>query len=275
MINNNIAVVSDSQGDEVIVIGKGLGFNKKKGDEIEEKKIEKRFYLEDEGMYAKFKRLLKEISVEEIRIADDIISLARKNLKRELNESIYVSLPDHISLAIQRFNEGISVKNPLLWEIKKLYKEEYLVAKKAVEMINERFSVNLGDDEKGFIAFHFVNAELNSEMPKVTKITKIINEIIKIIFYQHHVEVDEESFNGFRFITHLKFFAQRIVNEELINSDADEVLYDVVRSRYSTAFATTQKINEHISKKYNYFISDSEALYLTVHIQRLLERTTK
>jgi len=117
VINNNIAVVSDSQGNEIIIIGKGLGFNKKKGDEIEEKKIEKRFYLEDEGMYAKFKRLLKEISVVEIRVSDDIISLARRGLKRELNE-----ITSHYLIILAW--QSIAIKNGLLWDIKNYMKKK-------------------------------------------------------------------------------------------------------------------------------------------------------
>lgn len=227
IINNNIAISIDSQGDEVILIGKGLAFSKKKGEEIDNKKIEKRFYLEDKGLYAKFKKLLQEVSVEEINIADDIISLARRELKKELSESIYISLPDHISLAVNRIKTGLNVKNGLLWEIKKLYKEEYSVAKKAVQLINERFNIELGDDEAGFIAFHFVNAQLNSGMNTVAKITKFISEIINIVTYQLKMTIDEESLSSFRFITHLKFFANRMFSQEVNESSDDPFLYEV------------------------------------------------
>ena len=38
--------------------------------------------------------------------------------------------------------------------------------------------VNLSEDEVGFIALHFVNAELNSEVEEVTQITKIIKKYL-------------------------------------------------------------------------------------------------
>lgn len=272
VINNNIAISIDSQGDEVILIGKGLAFNKKKGDEIDNQKVEKRFYLEDQGLYAKFKKLLQEVSIEEINISDDIISLAKRRLKKELNESIYISLPDHISLAVTRSRDGLNVKNGLLWEIKKLYKEEYLVAKEAVQMINERFKVELGEDEAGFIAFHFVNAQLNSGMNTVTRITQFIKEILNIITYQLNIAVDEDSLTGFRFITHLKFFANRIFSQETNDNSEDPFLYEVVKERYSQAFDITQKVKQFISNQYSYKVSDMEVTYLTIHIQRLLDR---
>lgn len=272
LINNNIAISIDAQGDEIILIGKGLAFGKKKGDEIDDLKVEKRFYLEDKGLYSKFKKLLQEVSIDDINIADDIISLAKRKLKKDLNESIYISLPDHISLAINRTKNGLNAKNGLLWEIKKLYREEYEVAKLAVQMINERFNIDLGEDEAGFIAFHFVNAELNSGMNTITKITRFIKEILSIVSYQMNMDIDEESLSAFRFITHLKFFAQRIFSEEQNDVMDDPFLYEVVKERYSKAFIITQKVKDHISKHYSYQLLDMEAIYLTVHIQRLLER---
>ncbi|MFC0026983.1 BglG family transcription antiterminator [Neobacillus cucumis] len=183
-----------------------------------------------------------------------------------------MSLPDHISLAVNRTRDGLNVKNGLLWEIKKLYKEEYAVAQEAVQMINERCKVELGEDEAGFIAFHFVNAELNSGMNAITKITRFIKDVLNIASYQLNMVIDEESLSAFRFITHLKFFAQRIFSQEITENVEDTFLYEVVKERYSKAFEITQKIKAHISKEYSYHISDMEATYLTVHIQRLLER---
>ncbi|NRG31507.1 BglG family transcription antiterminator LicT [Niallia circulans] len=275
VINNNIAISIDSQGDEIILIGKGLAFNKRKGDEIDNQKVEKRFYLEDQGLYSKFKKLLQEISIEEINISDDIISLARRRLKKELNESIYISLPDHISLAVARTRDGLNVKNGLLWEIKKLYKEEFQIAMEAVQMINERFNVNLDEDEAGFIAFHFVNAQLNSAMNTITKITQFIKEILSIITYQLNITVDEDSLTGFRFITHLKFFANRIFTQEEYESTEDPFLNEIVKKRYSLAFQIAQKVKQHITSQYSYKVSDMELTYLTIHIQQLLERRNK
>jgi beta-glucoside operon transcriptional antiterminator len=276
VINNNIAISVDAQGDEIILIGKGLAFNKKKGDDLDTRLVEKRFYLEDKGLYAKFKKLLKEVSVEDIDISDDIISLAKKRLKKDLNESIYISLPDHINLAVTRTRDGLDVKNGLIWEIKKIYKEEFSVAKEAVQMINEKFKVELGEDEAGFIAFHFVNAQLNNGMNTVTKITQFIKEILNIINYQLRITVDEESLSGFRFITHLKFFANRIFSQETYeDGDEDFYIYELVKERYSEAFKTTEKVKIFIRNQYAYEVSDTEVTYLTIHIQRLLTRKTE
>ena len=41
IINNNIISAKDENDSEIILMGKGLGFNKKKGDIVDEENIEK------------------------------------------------------------------------------------------------------------------------------------------------------------------------------------------------------------------------------------------
>lgn len=112
-----------------------------------------------------------------------LLIFARKGLDKELNDGIYITLTDHINYAIERYLQGINVQNPLLWEIRQFYQEEYKIAAEALKIINQKLMVNLSEDEVGFIALHFVNAELNSEMEEVTQITKIIQEILNIVRY--------------------------------------------------------------------------------------------
>ena len=83
---------------------------------------------------------------------------------KKLNEIIYVSLTEHIHGAIERYHQGIQVKNPLLMEIKRLFADEYEIGRRALEMIHQDFGVLFEEDEAGYIAYHIVNAELNNDM---------------------------------------------------------------------------------------------------------------
>ena len=49
VINNNVVSTFDSNGKEVILMGKGIGFRKKTGDELDKTKIEKIFTLDLSG----------------------------------------------------------------------------------------------------------------------------------------------------------------------------------------------------------------------------------
>ena len=82
-------------------------------------------------------------------------------LRKKLNDTIYISLSDHIYTAIQRFLEGITITNSMLWDIKRFYELEFGLALKALNIIKERFQVELPEDEAAFIALHIVNAEMD------------------------------------------------------------------------------------------------------------------
>ena len=59
---------------------------------------------------------------------------------------------DHIYTAVVRAKDNILVKNALLWDIQRFYKEEYQIGKKALEIIEKKTGVLLPNDEAGFIA---------------------------------------------------------------------------------------------------------------------------
>ncbi|PTY79258.1 transcription antiterminator LicT [Heyndrickxia sporothermodurans] len=271
MINNNIVIVEDADKNEMILAGKGIGFQKKAGDIVEAKNIEKRFLLEDKGLYDKFKKLVKEIPVETIRISDDLISKARRELKKALSENIYLSLPDHINMAIYRFSKGQNVSNMLLWEIKRMYPREFEIGLYGLELIRKQYDLELPEDEAGFIAIHFVNAQLNEGMNQVFDMTKFLKEVLRIIEYHFKISLYENSLNYFRFVTHLRFFAQRVFNHTVM-SDKDRNLYDIVKSNYPDSYVCVEKINTLIQTNYSHTISVDEKLYLMLHINRIIQR---
>jgi beta-glucoside operon transcriptional antiterminator len=269
--NNNVVSAFNEENIELVVMGKGLAFQKKPGDEIEEEKIEKVFTLKNNDLSERFKTLLYEVSLELMEVSEEIIKLAKEKLGRELNDSIYISLTDHINFAIERNKKGLDIKNALLWEIKKLYKDEFSLGLKALSMIKEKLDVTLPEDEAGFIAMHIVNAELNEEMPNIVNITKTMQDILKIVKYHFGIDFDEESLNFFRFVTHLKFFAQRLYSKTYMQSD-DDFLFEAVKNKHKDAFACTEKINDYVKRKFDYELTNDEKLYLTVHIERVVNR---
>lgn len=270
VINNNvISVIQDDQ--ELVIMGRGIAFKKRPGDEVDEDRIEKIFKLENQDMASKFKSLLYEVPMEYVKVTEEMIQYAKNKLGKKLNDIIYISLTDHINFAIERQKQGIKIVNPLLWEIKRIYKDEFQIALEALKMIKDKLAIELPEDEAGFIAMHFVNAELNEEMTDVTNMTKIIQDILNIVKYHFKIELDEDSLNYFRFLTHLKFFAQRLINNMLLTSDDDE-LYEIVKNKHPEAYACTKKIKDYIQKVHGHEITSEEKLYLTIHIDRVVNR---
>ena len=276
ILNNNVVQILDENGKEVIIMGRGIAFKKKVGDYIAKEKIDKRFYLADEKLNEKFKRFLDVIPLEYIELADDIIQYAKITINREFSEALYTSLSDHIYSSITRFLNGVQLKNPMLWEIKRFYEPEFEVGMRALELIEERFKLKMPEDEAGFITMHLVDAEINTgDVNNVYEITKIIEDIHNIVRYFFRVEFDKKSVYYYRFITHIRFFAQRLVTKTTYQEDSDDSLLDVLRKKYKNSYKCVLKIEEYIKKNYDYEISNDEKLYLMVHIERTVYKTEK
>ncbi|MCM3164757.1 PRD domain-containing protein [Metabacillus litoralis] len=271
VFNNNVVSAFNEEKIELVIMGKGLAFQKRPGDEIDDDKIEKVFTLKNKDMSERFKTLLYEVSLELMEVTEDIIKKAKSKLGRELNDSIYVSLTDHINFAIERNKKGLDIRNALLWEIKKLYKDEFSLGVEALGMIQEKLHVTLPEDEAGFIAMHIVNAELNEEMPNIVNITKTMQDILKIVKYHFKMDFNEESLNFFRFVTHLKFFAQRLYSKTYMEGE-DDFLFEAVKNKHKQAYECTEKINDYVKRQFDYELTNDEKLYLTIHIERVINR---
>lgn len=268
VLNNNVAVVIENN-EEKIVMGRGICFKKKIGDTIEPATIDKVFYLHNQEVLSRFKELVVDIPLEYLEIGEEIMDEARLSLGKALNDNIYISMVDHIYTAVIRAKDDILVKNALLWDIQRFYKEEYLIGKKALEIIEKKTGVLLPNDEAGFIALHIVNGQLDEDVHDMYEITKIMQEIENIVRYHFKIEFNEESAYYYRFITHLKFFAQRLVEHKKQNKQEDDLL-EVVQVKYANAYQCVEKIAIYIKNQYNYELYDEEKLYLTIHIHRVV-----
>ena len=271
ILNNNAVVSLSNEQSEIIVMGKGIAFGKKRGELIDDDRIEKVFTLKNGDLTNKLKQLIEEIPIEYMAVSEDIIKFTKLQLGKSLNDTIYISLTDHIHYAVERFKKGLIIKNGLLWEIKNLYKEEFQIGLEALKTIEQAFGVGLPEDEAAFIALHIVNAELNEDIGNIMAMTEIVQEILKIVKYHFLIEFEEESLNYYRFITHLKFFAQRLVNKEFYEDDRQDDLFQIVKTRYTDSYGCALKIKEFINKKYRYIITQDEMMYLTIHIERVVK----
>lgn len=275
ILNNNVAVIRDENNLEEIVMGRGIAFNKRIGDQIDEKAVDKTFKLSTQEMNTKFKELLVNIPMEHVALADQIITYAKTKIGKRINESIYISLSDHLSTAIERCKNEVFIKNSMYWETKRFYPDEFKIGQEAIRMIEKETSILLPKDEAAFIALHFINAQLENPDQAVTKVTKVISEIETIIKHTFRIELDEDSVYYYRFITHLKFFASRLFAEKIYNDNQSDDLLEVIKIKYQNAFNCVNKIDQFIMTKYGYTLSDEEILYLTIHIARIVSESQK
>ncbi len=268
VINNNIVYSQDGSGEEILLRGLGIGFQKKKNDIVVEDKIEKVYRIANPSTAGKLQELLGEIPPEYFAVSTEIIDYAKTMLKKTLNENVYLTLTDHINFSIERKKQGLEYRNALLTEIKRFYSVEYEIGKHALELIREKLNVDLINDEAGFIALHIVNAELDMEMSHTFEITQLIQEVLGIVSSYYERELDEESMHYDRFVTHLKYFGQRLFNNK-VTKDDDVVFQKMIKERYPLDYECAEQIAMHVHNTLKRDISNEEKVFLTVHLRRM------
>lgn len=265
IINNNIISAKDENELEVILMGKGLGFNKKKGDLVEKEKIEKTYHLDNKTHLERLINLLSSIPIEHIDLCLDIVSHIQDKFDYKLNENIYISLTDHISFAIKRREKGYNFTNPLLHEVRNIYKQEFDLGLYAVNYLNKNLNINFDEHEASSIALHIVDAEYDRNPSEIVSQIEDIKEIIKIIYEGQMSEnlygkdyILYDYIN--KFITRIKEGKQKNIN--------DKKLYYFVRSNYKKDFMTTLSIVSFVENKYKIIVTDEEKTMLTLLINR-------
>lgn len=268
VISNNIISAYEKSGAEVIVMGRGIGFKKKQGEMVPADQISKIFRIKSRTLAEQFKELLANMPLERVRISDEIISHAKDHLKLKLNQSIYVTLTDHINFAIERVSQGIEPQNALLWEIKRFYPQEFQLGIYALELIQDRLDILLPEDEAGFIALHFVNAEYGTDIRDAVKFPNQMQAIVDIVERDLGILLDESSLHYERFMTHIKFLIQRIYRKELLSSE-DRELSLLMQRKYPREYQCSVKVAEYIMQATGSRLSEEEIMYLSVHIRRV------
>ncbi len=273
ILNNNAFISIDKSGEEIVVMGRGIAFGKKQGNEVELSRGYKIFSNSDKELNQRLKNIVSDIPEEYMKITEQVVCMLEKEYDKKVNDIIYVSLTEHIHGAVERFKKGLQIKNPLLIDIKRLFRDEYEVSKQALEAIKEEFGIEFEEDEAGYIAQHIVNAQLDDDMSDIVNVTRIMQDILNIIKYSYKIDFNEESVYYYRFVTHLKFFAQRILNR-LTYEDDDEDVFEVFKDKYNESYKCVLKIKEQIKQIYDYELSKDEQLYLMIHIERITTKAT-
>ena len=281
-LNNNMVLAVDTAGKEKICQGKGIGFQRKRGDLLDPDSVERTFVPETESDRSYFLQLFSEIPGEYWEIAEDVVRYAKEVCGLRFTDMVLLPLCDHMAGSVERYKNGVTLANPMLWDIRRIYAEEFRVGKYALELLEERFQVRMKEDEAAFLAYHFVNAELrdmgNASGAAVVSpdyMTRLIGSVLDIVQDSFQVELSEEDWNYQRFLTHLKFFARRIAERRGHAGEADEELYEELSERYHRVNLCVNRIADYVLIEYHYDLSIDERLYLLIHIERVTRKFRK
>ena len=267
IINNNVVSSWDEEGREIIIMGRGLGFQKKAGQEVAEDGIEKIFRLESKDVRERFKDLLASMPLEYIQVSADIISYARKNLNTKLSQNVYLTLTDHIGFAIERFKDGMDFSNALYREIKRFYPQEFGIGMHALCLIEERTGIRLPDDEAASIAIHLVDAEFDIKVRDTWAMTNMIQDMMQILEGSLNLPPEDSLYRD-RLASNLKFLAHRMLLLPPVEGREDEVFRDFVRNHCSREYGLAEKVKMHVKEKYGCEMTGEEQIYLALQLKQ-------
>ncbi|WP_081168591.1 BglG family transcription antiterminator LicT [Lactococcus garvieae] len=272
ILNNNVVIAINSRNEEIILMGLGIGFSKKTGQAVEVDKIEKVFGLKATSDIQSFSEILNEIPSKIIELSMLTLAEVKTKFDKEISDTTLVAFADHLHAALLRTEENISVKNFLLWDIKRFFPEEFKICLKALKKVKEQYNVELPEDEAGFLTMHIVNGTLGAGHEYAMQLTKLMEEILTTLKYTLKITFDEQDIYFQRFITHLKFFTERILSGSVRVEENDKELFALIMRKYPKAFLGTRKVSDFLKKTRDYEVSESEQIYMTVHLARILEK---
>ncbi len=267
VINNNIISAMDGNT-EVVISGRGIGFGHREGDVIDPNKIEKIYRMEDSERLARFKDLLAKVPLEHLNITDEIITMAKRELGPDINENIYVTLTDHISFALQRFDRGMMFENALTHEVRSFYPAEFRIGEKAVELIKNATDKWLGEDEAASIALHLVSAQLSERTSVAFEITQAVKAILQILTEMVDEHDPDIKCRLDDMIPTFKHLVYRVIAKQQYSGE-DTMLYSFATGTYPLEAEVCGRIVDYLEKRFEQKIKKDECSYIIILLRKL------
>lgn len=266
-INNNIAMCVDSAGNELIAMGKGIGYGKLPR-EIALEDVTQTFYNVSPKVLAGIEGIPEDVMV----FSADLAERARDELSYQLSPNLAFTLADHISFALKRARDGVYVSMPLAFDVEQSYPDEYRIARQAVRRLRREFRANLRDAEAAGIALNIVNARADfateAELASAQRDEDMLEDITEIVEREFSITVNRSSFAYSRYATHMNYLFGRLHAGKSLDG-ANLELYADVRTDYPQVDACVEKICGHLREEWGCEVTDEERLYVFIHVNRL------
>lgn len=264
-LNNNVVVAHDDF-EEIVLIGRGIGFNKKSGDTINKSEADKVYKLLGQQDSNRYQTLLKMADDALFQLAFEAIELIDKRTAEQMNDRILLSLTDHLMFSIKRLEEGIDIKNPFINETRALYPKEYRIAEEVVEMISKKYQFKLPEAEIGFITLHVHSALYNRTVHEVNLISEVVHQSILLIEHGLNTRVDQSSLLYDRFVRHISFCVERVASGQ--GAPQQNHFDTLLKDQYPVCYNIAVKIVKMMQNKLKRKVYESEVVYLTMHINQ-------
>ena len=263
-LNNNMVLIKE-QGVEKILLAKGIVFNKKFGDILEDNlEVDKVFSIEDKKNQENLKEVYNRVDGEFVAICEEALAEISEELGEELNETIHIGLIDHLAIAMKRLKNKEQINNPFIVEIETLYSVEFEMAKKIVNKLQDKYEIDFPEGEIGFITLHIHSARNGKMLSNSIKYSYLSNKIIIYIEEKFNSKIDKRSLDYARFLSHVRFTIERVLTDTVLKNDLTEIIKKSYPVSYEIAEGASKIIEETLDKK----VYDDEVAYIAMHVER-------
>ena len=272
ILNNNVAIVHTRDNKQNIVMGRGVAFHKQKGDLIQEENVDKVFEIKDKNTVNDLTTLLANVPLDFVTTSYDLIDQVQAKYKFAVEPYIYVTLTTHLFGAYQRLIKNEEDVN-YLPDLSDTYPIPYQIADDVITGFRNSLDISFPELEHKSIALHFINAHTSESINEDKNQTEN-DEIIKVVqdeLNRNGIYRTQQNVNDYdRLLVHLKYFINRLNNNEPDSLPISEGMIGEIENNYSQAWQIVHQIKELMQEKLQIKLSLSEQTYLTIHIQRLI-----
>ncbi|MEZ5201634.1 MAG: PRD domain-containing protein [Micropruina glycogenica] len=268
VFNNNLVLALDEHGRDVILTGRGLGFQARPGQQVDTSKIVRTFVPLDGRDPDHLAELLAGIPPEHIQLVS--AALADVGLDAvSRNPATVIALADHVGFALRRINLGMQINYPMLAEVKHLSAEEYAQAEALVSAINVHSGVQLPQDEAVGLALHLVNVGFaTGDLSYTYKMTGVIQQMVRVIEERFDVTLDSGGVNVGRFITHLRYLFVRIHQHKQLDAEPS-LVGAAIRESFPAATDCAVRLAGLLELRMGAALTPDEVSYLALHVARV------
>lgn len=269
-LNQNALLVNDGKK-ECIVIGKGIGFGKKKGDVIIPTPGSKFYQVKNNG-----DDLMENIDEKAFVVAEDITSYAESKLEVSFSGNFIVALASHIQFIEDKYRAVSEMSEPFHYELKYLYPKEYEVAQWALQYLQKKYNLTLPEAEISFLTLHFVSGSVEERgIKNVVELSDVLNALVEIVESNLDKPLNRDTIEFSRFIVHLRYFIIRYFSSE--NRKEKEVeeeldrLHEISFEMYPSEKMIVEEIKYFLKKEYDVTFGKAEDFYLLLHLVRVIK----
>ncbi len=263
--HNSIILLAPDEKSRYLVLSKGIGFGKKTAERLEIPEGATCYSLEEASERGDAMSIVNHVDSECLEIAGAVLDEAERTFGK-VDRQIIFSMADHLSFAVHRMQKGEEIRNPLRDDIRLLFHSEFKVASVTVDLVREKYGVELTEDEVGFVALHVHSAIENETVSRSLQTAQIVRSCISYIEEQMGQKLEVTSLGYNRMMNHIRYMVTRMETGEKIKLN----LNDYMSVKYPETFKLAEDLCNEMSRILRKEYHDSEIGYLAVHITRVM-----